>query len=240
MSTPEPRCVAVQHLDGVAIVIIDDGKANAISFQFEREVSGALQKGAERGDALILAGRPGRFCAGFDLSELLSGPDAAVALMTGGMDLVLRLLSYPRPVVAACTGHAIAGGALALLGCDVRIGLDGPFKIGFSEVGAGVPLPSFAAVLARERLDPRRLVLATLGAQIYDPAGAVEVGFLDRVVAAGVVEAATEEAQRLGAFPVEAYRSAKQAARRDLIDRLGSARRDDEELIAAVLGTGSG
>ena len=228
--------VAVERIDGACVVTLDDGKVNALGFQLQREAAAAVEEAADRADALVLAGRPGRFSAGFDMSVLLSGPDAAVELMTEGMRLAQGLLSYPRPVVAACTGHAVAGGALLLLCCDLRLGLDGPFKIGFNEVAVGVPLPSFAITLARARLDPRRLVAATLGAQIFTPTEAAQVGFLDRVVEADVVGAAIVAAQRLGRYPADAYRLAKHEAQHELLDRLRAGARQDIDLITALMG----
>lgn len=229
-------CVTVERDGGVALVTMDDGKANAIGFALERELDDVLQDTARDGDALVLAGRHERFCAGYDMSVMLSGASAATELMTGGADLLLRLLSHPRPVVAACTGHAVAAGAVILLACDVRIGLDGPFQIGLNEVGIGLPLPSFVTTLAEERLDPRRFVAATLCAEIYDPPGAAEVGYLDRVVATDVIAAATEEARRLASFPADAFRLTKQSVRGGLIERLRQARRHDVELVASLLG----
>lgn len=229
------QVIAVDRLEGVTVLTIDDGKSNVLNFAIEREARQVISESSDRGDALVLAGRPGRFCVGFDMSIILSGPDAAVELMTAGMDVAIQLLSYPRPMVAACTGHAVAGGAVLLLACDLRIGLDGPFKIGFTELSFGAPLPSFAFILARERLDPRYFLRATLGAETYSPSGAVAVGFLDSVVTDRVVEAATDEARRLAALPADAYRLAKQAAGRDLLDRLEDARHRDAESIAALL-----
>lgn len=232
-------CVGVERVGGVTILSLDDGKANAIGFDLLDEVAAAMEEAAGRGDALVLAGREGWFSAGLDIGVLFSGPEGAVALFAGGMDQLLQMLAYPRPLVAACTGHAVAGGAVLLLACDVRVGLDGPFKIGLAEVSGGVPLPAFATLLARERLDPRHLVMATLGAQTYDPAGAASIGFLDRVVPTDVVATATGEAEKLAAYPAEAYRLAKEAARRELLERLRAARQHDLELVAALLGGGS-
>jgi enoyl-CoA hydratase len=236
MSLQRTRCVEVERDGGVAVVTMDDGKANAIGLELEQELAAAIRDSSDHGEALVLAGRAGRFSGGYDMSTMMSGPGPAVDLMTRGAELLLQLLSYPRPVVAACTGHAVAAGAVVLLACDVRIGLEGPFKIGLNEVGIGLPLPSFVTTLASERLDPRRLIVATLGAEMFDPLGAMRAGYLDRVVTSDVVAAATEEAQRLGAFPVEAYRLTKESARRGLVDRLRVALGQDVELVASLLG----
>jgi enoyl-CoA hydratase len=108
-----------------------------------------------------------------------------------------------------------------VLVCDVRIGADVPAKIGLNETSIGMPLPQFAAELARDRLTPTALVRATLAAEIYDPAGAVEAGYLDRVVPADeVVGAAIDEANRLGAYRAGAYARTKEVLRRATVDRV--------------------
>ena len=83
------------------------------------------------------------------------------------------------PVVAACTGHALAAGALMLLGCDMRVGVDGPFKVGLNEVAIGMTLPGWAYTICRERLSNRHLQRSLPTARVTDPAGAVDVGFLE-------------------------------------------------------------
>lgn len=82
----------------------------------------------------------------------------------------------------ACTGHAMAAGALMLSAADYRLGLRGPFKIGLNEVSIGMPVPIVGVEMARQRLTPRYLHRATVLAEVFDPEGAVEAGYLDRVV----------------------------------------------------------
>lgn len=183
----------------VAVIHIDDGKANALSFQAIDELNAALDAAADAG-AVVLVGRPGRFSAGFDLSVMQAGIADVRRLVTAGAELCLRLYEHPRPVVAACTGHALAAGAIMLMSCDVRIGAAGEFKIGMNEVSIGMPVPVFAVELARDRLSRRHFTPATALSRIYDPEGACDAGFLDQTVDPDEVEsAAIAEAARLAA-----------------------------------------
>jgi enoyl-CoA hydratase len=110
----------------------------------------------------------------------------------------------------ACTGHALAGGALLLLTGDVRLGADGPYKLGLNEVAIGMPLPALGVAFAKDRLSSGELVRATLLAQGYDPAGAVRAGYLDEVVPADALLArARAEAARLGVLSRSAYGATK-------------------------------
>lgn len=213
-----PVCTYV--LEGTtALVQMDDGKANALSDAMIAELGEAFDRAEKEATALVLSGRPDRFCAGFDLKVMMSSPDAAKALLRRGADLFMKMYGSPVPVVMACTGHALAGGALVLLTGDVRIGAAGAFRIGLNEVQIGLPVPILAMELARDRIAPLELQRATLQATIYDPEGAVRVGYLDEAVAPGEVLArAKAEAARLGALSRSAFDATKKRLRRKTIE----------------------
>jgi enoyl-CoA hydratase len=190
------------ELDGTAAVItLDDGKANAISHEMADAINGALDRAeADQARAVVLAGRPGRFCAGFHLPTMQESVGSARDLLRVGGELALRLYLFPAPVVLAVTGHALAMGAILLMASDVRVGAAGDFKLGMNEVGIGMPVPKFATELADDRLSRRHLDAAINLATIYDPSGAVDAGFLDLAVdPATVVDEATTRAQALAA-----------------------------------------
>ena len=207
--------------DSLAIVRMDDGKANALSVAMIDALLAALDRAEREAKAMVLAGRDERFCAGFDLRVMMSGPEQATALLTRGSDLLMRLYEAKLPLVIACTGHALAGGALVVLTGDLRIAAQGAFKIGLNEVSIGLPVPVLAMELARDRLSKRALHNATLLAQIYTPDDALRVGYVDEVVAADQVLArAKAEAARLGALPAQAYRATKTRLRQATITHI--------------------
>jgi len=223
---------AVQYelADGVAIVRLDDGKANAISPDIVSKIHTALDRAEKEARSVLLAGREGRFSAGFDLSVMRGGPDQVVALVSAGGELALRIYGFPRPVVAACTGHALAMGAILLLSADARIGAEGSFKIGLNEVAIGLALPLFGVELARERLSKRHLTRAVETAELYTPADAVDAGFLDRVTSAdALIDEARGEAQRLGELSAKAFAGTKKRLRQATIDRIGKVLKQDVE-----------
>ena len=74
-----------------------------------------------------------------------------------GATLYERMLSFPTPVVVACTGHAVAAGAFLVLSADARVGVDGPFQVCMNEVRIGLTMPWFAIEVARQRLTPQGL-----------------------------------------------------------------------------------
>jgi enoyl-CoA hydratase len=207
--------------DGVAVVRFDDGKANVLSARAVEALDRALDHAQADADAVCLVGRDGKLCAGFDLAVMTAGPEAARGLVAAGGEFLMRLYLHPQPVVVAVTGHALAAGALLVLSCDVRIGADVPAKIGLNETAIGMPLPLFALALAEDRLDRKIVSRATLGAEIFDPNGAVTAGYLDRVVpAADVVTESVAEARRLGAYSSRAYGQTKEVMRGPLVARV--------------------
>jgi enoyl-CoA hydratase len=217
-----------------AIVQMDDGKANALSISMIDELLQALTRAEGEAKALVLSGRAERFCAGFDLKVMMSSPEAAASLLGRGADLLMRLYGSPLPIVVACTGHALAGGALVLLTADVRIGAAGAYRIGLNEVSIGMPLPILGMELARDRLTTTELARATLRAQIYAPDEAVRAGYLDEVVAAAdVVARAKDEAAKLGAFSRIAYHATKTRLREKTIAHIVATIDADMKAIAA-------
>ncbi len=192
--------------DGVAVLRLDDGKANAVSHLLIDQVHAALDRAAEEATAVCFVGREGRFSAGFDLSVMTQGADAARGLVRAGGELMVRVYTHPQPTVAAVTGHALAAGAILCLASDTRIGADAPAKIGLNETAIGMGLPWYGIRLAEARLSKRHRTRAILQAEIYDPAGAVDAGYLDEVVPADeVVDVAIGRARALGQLPRGAH-----------------------------------
>lgn len=220
--------VSYEPRDGIAVASIDNGKANALSHAVLEGLGAALdraeQAGAEQVGALVVAGKPGFLSGGFDLDVMRSGPAQAGALVSDGGALFTRFFESPVPVVVACTGHAVAAGALMLLGADERIGARGSFRIGLIETQIGMVIPRWAAELAEERLSRRHFQLATVGARMYDPDGARDAGFLDEVVEPdAVLERAVAVAQEWAKLPRAAYEGQVQMNRGSRLARLHEA-----------------
>ena len=223
--------------DGIAFVRMDDAKANALSHPMIESLLDALARAEKEASAMILAGRPGRFCAGFDLKVMMSGPEGATSLLRRGADLLMRLYGAKLPLVIACTGHALAGGALVVLTGDTRVGASGEFRIGLNEVSIGMPVPVLAMELARDRLLPTELGRATLQAQIYGPDEAARAGYLDLVVSPDeLLERAKKEAQRLTALARPAFQATKTRLRGKTIAHILATFEEDTKSLLAPAG----
>ena len=199
--------VTLEMKDDVAVIVMDDGKVNAVSHDLLEGLEDALDKAETEAKAVLLAGRPGVFSGGFDLAVVKSGDSEKIKeLATRGGMMVHRLFGFPKPVVAAATGHGVALGALWLLAADSRVGADGAFKIGLNETAINQDLPVFGTEIAKARLHPAHLTQSILHSQIYNPKAAVAVGFLDDVIGEDqVINDAMKRACALSELPGRAY-----------------------------------
>jgi enoyl-CoA hydratase len=226
--------VTYQLNGSIATITMDDGKVNAISPQMITELNGALDRALADRAIVVLTGRAGVFSGGFDLAVLGAGGSSARGMLKGGFELAERLLSFPKPVVIACTGHALAMGVFLLLSGDYRLGMDGAFKIGANEVAIGLTMPRFGVEIARQRLAPAHFHRAVINAEIYTPADAVAAGFLDRVVpAADLLNEAQNAATKLSKLNLPAHAATKLRAREQALKAIRAAiEADDAELSA--------
>jgi len=210
--------------DTIATITIDDGKVNALSLPVLTEVNAALDRAEQDQAVVVLSGREGVFSAGFDLPVLRAGGPDALAMLRAGFETAARLLAFPRPVVIACTGHAVAMGVFLLLSGDFRVGATGPFKITANEVAIGVTMPRAAVEICRQRLTPAHFNRAVIIAETFSPADAVAAGFLDRTVEASEVhEVARGVAAQLAALDMDAHAATKRRARGRALDAIRAA-----------------
>jgi enoyl-CoA hydratase len=185
--------LASYELEGsIATITMDDGKVNAFSIPMLKALHTAFDRAERDGAIVVLTGRDNYFSAGFDLKVFAGGEvDQVIEMLTLGATFAERILSFPTPVIAACSGHAVAAGSFVLLAADLRIGTEGPFQIGLNEVKIGLTVPWFAIELARQRLTPAHFDRAVVNATMHSPSEALAAGFLDRVVSAGELRAAS-------------------------------------------------
>jgi len=189
---------------GVAVIRFDRPPANAIDLAVTDEF-GALLGELERAPpkAVVLTGTGSAFSAGLDLKTVPAyGPAQRRALVLSINRMVRRLYGFPRPVVAAMNGHAMAGGLVLALACDLRIAASGPSKIALSEVNVGIPFPLGPLLVVNDIVSGiARRDLALFG-KVYDPAAALAAGLVDEIAAPDrLLPRAIERARALAALP---------------------------------------
>jgi enoyl-CoA hydratase len=234
------RHISLDRSDGVVLVEVSRPPANALDPVLLDEAEAVLRElTEERPRAVVLAGSGGFFSAGVDLKVVPALPP------DGQSDMVRRLnrvfagwYGFPRPVVCAVTGHAIAGGMIMALCADHRVAAD-TGQLGLTEVRVGFPYPIAAIEIARAELPAPTFRTWVLSGRLVGPREALTAGAVDEVVAADdVVPRALEVARELGALPEAGFSQVKDQARGAVLARLHEAiDADADPLLAGWLGS---
>jgi enoyl-CoA hydratase len=210
--------------ENIATLTMDDGKVNAVGHQFLDDINSGLDRAeAEKAAAVIIRGSEGMFSAGFDLGEFKKGPEAGFAMVNRGFELLIRLYSFPLPIVAACTGHSIAMGAFIVMACDTRIAVRGDFKMSLPETAIGMELPAILLELAASRISRQYMTRVALQSEVFNPEQAVIAGFIDETVDLDQLDARTlEVAQKLAKLPQAQYAANKLSVRAQTLQAMKS------------------
>ena len=207
--------------DGIATITMDDGKVNALSNDMLDGLNAAFDKAEAADEVVIFTGREGMFCAGFDLSIMMQGPEKVLALMTKGGTFSRRILTFPTPVICAVSGHAMAMAALVLLSSDYCIGIEGEIKTGMNEVAIGMTMPQAGIEIASARLAPPYYRRVINNAEILDPQTAMAAGFLQKVVAAENLSTTAQSiAEQMRKLDMTAFAATKMKSVQPLLDKL--------------------
>lgn len=210
--------------DGIATLTLSNGKVNALSPAVFDALNAALDRAEQDRAVVILTGQPGILSGGYDLKVMTSSAENAISLVATGSTFTRRMLAHPFPIIVACPGHAIAKGAFLLLSADYRIGVEGAFNIGLNEVQIGMTMHHAGIELARDRLRKSAFHRSVINGEIFDPQGAVDAGFLDRVVPAGeLMPVARATAEQLKKINMTAHRNTKLKVRKALLETLDKA-----------------
>jgi len=200
--------------EGIATITLDDGKANAFSFDMMAAINQAMDEAEAGADVIIITGRDGVMCAGFDLKVMQNNADKVPEMVGNGGKLLVRIFSSKKPVIIASTGHGIAAGGLLMLAADYRIGVDAESRYGLNESAIGMVLPPFGYDLAAFKINNKYLDRCFAGAELIDPQTAIEASFLDEVVASDdLMKHALEKAAEMQKLDGKAFAGNKKLVR---------------------------
>ena len=216
--------------DDISIITLDDGKANVFSPKMIQDVNECLDKVPTESGALIITGREGMFSAGFDLKIISAGNvQATMDMSLSGFKLLSRIFSFPRPVLAACSGHGIALGTFLLCCCDYRVGVKGDFMIGANEMRTNMVIPIPILELINHRVSSSHKYRAILGAEMYSIESGVEAGLIDEVVdPENLMETAMLKAKDLATMGHPSYTLTKELLIREPLQKINNAISDIE------------
>ena len=177
------KIATIKKEDDISIITLDDGKANVFSPEMSNQLNACLDRVDTESGCLIITGREGMFSAGLDLKVIQSGDvDRIVEMSSSAFKLLARIFSFPRPVIAACSGHGIALGTFLICCCDYRIGIKGDYMLGANEMRTNMVIPTPILELIKFRVNDSHKYRAVLGAEMYNFNQAQEAGLIDDVV----------------------------------------------------------
>ena len=218
---------AIEQIDDVSIVTMTSNKVNAMDDDFFSDLQAAMAD-LQSGEPLpvVLTGTGTCFSAGLNLLELYEFDRTTLtAFVDRFSETVLAWFSLPRPTIAAVNGHAIAGGCVLALACDLRIVSDGDAQIGLNEVQVGIPFPGVPFEITRHALPPERIREATLTGALYTPEEARTRGLVDEVVEPeALLTRAVAVARAIAPDSLEAYAAIKAHLLAPALDRIATYR----------------
>tara|TARA_E500000178_G_scaffold287582_1_gene289851 strand:+ start:1295 stop:1984 length:690 start_codon:yes stop_codon:yes gene_type:complete len=206
------KLATLKKEENISVVTLDDGKANVFSTKMSTDINECLDEVSKEDGCIVLTGREGMFSAGFDLKTLQGGDmDQIQEMTTTGFKLLSRIFSFPRPVIAACSGHGIALGTFLLCCCDYRIGIKGDFMLGANEMRTNMVIPPPILELIKFRVAQSHKYRAVLGAEMYTFENAKEAGLIDEVVDSNILmETAFNKAKDLATMGHPSYSMTKE------------------------------
>jgi enoyl-CoA hydratase/carnithine racemase len=229
--------VRVRDEDGVRWLTLDRPPANAIDESLLRGLEEALDD-ADADDgvrAVVVTGEGRFFCAGFDLGAPRRDDEDQATVVGLYRSSHRRLFALPKPTVALVNGHAIAGGLVLALACDVRIAVEGENKIGLNEVAIGASFPAAAIEIVKARLKPQVAAELTLHADLYPVEEGVAMGAFECLVKQEEAHAEAQRiAARLGHYPREVFAHTKESLLREALARLDAVSMETELATAEL------
>ena len=209
----------------ISIIKLDDGKANAFSYEMLCQVNELLTKVPRDSGALVITGREGLFSGGFDLKTLGTGDMEKINKMVQlGYRLLLELFSFERPIVAAVSGHSIALGLFVTCSADYRIAIDGKYVCQANEVRNNMDIPTQIMEILKARVNKKYFYPAVYHSDAYSVQESIEVGYIDEVVSEDqFMQRVMEKAKELATLPHPFYANTKKTAQDDVRQKIADA-----------------
>jgi enoyl-CoA hydratase len=229
--------VRIEPRGELAVLTLNRPPANALIPQLLAEIDEAREQlVAEEPRAVVISGREGFFSAGVDLKVAPTlDAEGQRAMVDGINQLVIGWYGFPRPVVAAVTGHAIAGGMVIALCADYRVGATSG-KLGLTELKVEVPYPVGAISLVQAELSPPAARALVLRSHLVEPDEALRLGLVDELAGpAEVFERACDVAEEMGRYAGETYARTKLELRGATLRRIEEAVEAGDPLAEAWL-----
>ena len=225
------KIATIKKEDDISIITLDDGKANVFSPEMSNQLNVCLDQVDTESGCLINTGREGMFSAGLDLKVIQSGDvDRILEMSSSAFKLLARIFSFPRPVIAACSGHGIALGTFLVCCCDYRIGIKGDYMLGANEMRTNMVIPTPILELIKFRVNDSHKYRAVLGAEMYNFNQAQEAGLIDDIVEIdNLMTAAKDKAKDLATMGHPSYTMTKELFIAEPMAKINEALKEHEK-----------
>ena len=199
--------------DNVMLLRLNRGVTNPWNLEFVNALRSELRelRDDDAIKAVVFTGNDKFFSIGFDIPALFElDREGFREYYQAFNQMSLDLYMLPKPMVAAITGHAIAGGTIFALCCDYRIIAGGRKLMGLNEIKLGVPVPYPGDCILRQLVGDRNARKVMESGEFYEPETLYDMGMVDQVLGLDeVLPAALKFAGTMGVFSGEAYRVIK-------------------------------
>ena len=206
----------------VSIITLNDGKANVFSYPMLETIQNILADIPKDKGSVIITGRDGMFSGGFDLKTFSSGDVDLIKNMSAlGFKTLFDLYTFPRPIIAAISGHAVALGIFVVCCCDYRIGINGEFVVQANEVRNNMDIPTPIMEIAASRIDKQHIYRALFHGDTYKMTDAVSAGWIDEVVNhEDLMKRAMEKAEDLATLGHPMYQKTKEVFQASIVEKI--------------------
>ena len=226
--------IAREDSGDIAVIRLSYGKVSALDAEFCFALVRELETIAVANTrALIVTGTGSAFSAGVDLFKVLDGGAAYLQHFLPAMEsLFTALLSFPKPIVAAINGHAIAGGCIIAAACDHRVMAEGNGRIGVPELAVGVPFPTLPFEIVRARMTPTNFRHLVFTGRTVLPEEALQLALIDEIAPGDVLMTrALATAEQLAAIPPVTFALTKRTFSEPLLDRVRNAKSLNDDVL---------
>jgi enoyl-CoA hydratase len=219
--------IHLERKNEVMEVTLENGKVNVLDTIFLKEIEQCFKDlSNDECKSVIITGLGSSFCAGVDLKKsFTNGEEALSEFMDALSSCFKTLFEFPKPLVGAINGHALAGGCIISSLCDYKILSEGKARIGITELAVGLSFPMTPLEIMRFVIPQNKLQEVFYFAKGYIGEQAKELGLIDEIVKPEeLIATAQKYAIKLAAIPLETFSKTKLQLRAPFIDRYSSSK----------------
>ncbi|MFX0170806.1 MAG: enoyl-CoA hydratase/isomerase family protein [Candidatus Hodarchaeota archaeon] len=200
----------IEYKETVGILKLNREITNALNSELIRKLTEALhtmESDPEVRSLVFSSSNEKFFSIGLDIPELFNlSKEEFAEFYHSYNNFCIDLYTFPKPTIAAITGHAIAGGCIITLCCDYRLIAEGRKLMGLNEIKLGVPIPYPGDCILRQLVGIKIAREITDIGDFYDAEALLKIGMVDEVIPINqLLSISIERAHKLSSLPLDAF-----------------------------------